>query len=149
MKKIIVVLFFSVMLFFSSPLLIVEANGNEKTIEDPVLHVGVFGASMLGGLRSAGFILANYGDESIKDIQWVFSIKGVSNNEIDVTYSGEFGSLDYNQGYQYTTSYVKGFGLVTVSITATSSNAGESTETMNGFQIGPYTLGRSLISAWY
>ena len=149
MKKIIIVLLFSFMLFFPSSFHFVEAYDGTKTIEDPVLHVGVFGASMLGGLRSTGFILANYGDESINDIQWVFSIKSVSNDKINVTYSGEFGSLDYNQGYQYTTSYVKGFGFVKVSITATSSNADESTETMKGFQIGPYTLGRSLISAWY
>jgi hypothetical protein len=148
MKKIIILMFVSIIVFFSS-FNYASAYVDEKTDDASVLHVGLFGASILGGLRNAGFILANYGNESIMDIQWIFSIKSVSNNDIDISYTGEIESLKYNQGYQYTIHQIYGFGFVELTITATSSNTSEVNEIMNGFQIGPYTLGRSLISAWY
>jgi len=110
---------------------------NEKVSTDgPELQVGVFGASFLG-LRKTGFIIYNSGDELINDIHYTFSIKSVSNNDINISNSDVLDPLKVNSAYvSVFPNLGDSFGLVTLSISVTTSNAGDATETIYGIQIG-------------
>ena len=148
MKKKIIGIFIFMMVITTAFFFPVTADEDMNLIDESELHVGVFGASMLSGLRRAGFVIANYGDEIINDIQWTFTIESILDDSIDLTYSDEIESMAYNEGYQFTTPEANGVGLVELTIAASSSNAGEVTETVTGFQIGPYTLYKTVLSAW-
>ena len=69
-------------LFILTPFL-VTAHEKNKSMNDPELHVGIFGASIAGGLRWTGFVIHNNGFQSISDIHWMYSIKSSTNDEID------------------------------------------------------------------
>lgn len=100
-------------------------------------------------MRRAGFVIHNSGDQSSADIQWVFSIKSIFSDEIDYSFSDARESLRRNSAIQFLTNEVHGFGLVTLSLSVSSSNAGDKTLSIKGFQIGPYTISRPWILAWY
>ena len=118
--------------------------------QESELRVGVFGASMLA-LRQAGGIIWNDGVDTIRDVQYTFTIRGGYDNSINITISGDAGDgdMEVNQAYSIPTKEAKGFGLVTLTMTATSSNADESTATAKGFQIGPYTISKTYLMAWF
>ncbi len=112
------------------------------------LRVGVFGASMMSGLRHVGGIIYNDGLDTIQDVQYTFTITGGSDDSIDITISDDVGNIENNQGYMISTNEARGYGPVTITMTATSSNAGEATATSQGFQIGPYTISKTYLMAW-
>ena len=56
--------------------------------------------------------------------------------------------MEVNQVYSISTNKAKGFGPVTLTMTATSYNAGEATATSQGFQFGPYTISKTYLMAW-
>jgi len=118
--------------------------------QESELRVGVFGASMLA-LRQAGGILWNDGDDTIQDVQYTFTIKGGSGDSINVKISGVAGDgdIEVNQVYSISTREARGFGPVTLTMTVTSSNAGEATASSQGFQIGPYTISKTYFMAWF
>jgi hypothetical protein len=58
------------------------------------------------------------------------------------------GDIEVNQVYTISTKGAKGYGPVTITMTVTSSNAGEVTSTAQGFQIGPYTISKTYLMAW-
>ena len=117
---------------------------------EPELRVGVYGASMLA-LRQAGGIIWNDGVDTILDVQYTFTITGGSDDSINIKISGDAadGDIEVNQAYSIPTKEAKGFGLVTLTMTATSSNADEATATAKGFQIGPYTISKTYFMAWF
>ena len=78
MKKIIVVIIILAMLCIPTSFSAIAYEEN-KSVVGPELQVGVFGASLLG-FRRSGFILYNKGDAPIIDIDWIFSIKSISND---------------------------------------------------------------------
>ena len=111
------------------------------------LRVGVFGASIMA-LRQAGGIIWNDGLDTIRDVQYTFTITGGSDDSIDITISDDVGNIENNQAYMISTKGAQGYGPVTITMTATSSNAGEVTATSQGFQIGPYTISKTYLMAW-
>ena len=117
---------------------------------EPKLRVGVFGASVLA-LRQAGGIIWNDGVDTILDVQYTFTIRGGYDNSINITISGDAGDgdIEVNQAYSIPTNKAKGYGPVTLTMTATSSNADEATATSKGFQIGPYTISKTYLMAWF
>ncbi len=117
---------------------------------EPKLRVGVFGASVLA-LRQAGGIIWNDGVDTILDAQYTFTIRGGYDNSINITISGDAGDgdIEVNQAYSIPTNKAKGYGPVTLTMTATSSNADEATATSKGFQIGPYTISKTYLMAWF
>ena len=117
-------------------------------IAEPELKADIFGASMLIGLQRVGCIIYNSGTEPIVDISYTFSIIGKNNPSIDYTQTQTIESLSNTQSYTMSTNEINGYGPVTIQITATSSNAGEITETRTGFQIGPYTLCQPYLISW-
>ena len=112
------------------------------------LRVGIFGASMMSGLRRVGGIIYNDGLDTIQNVQYTFTITGGSDDSIDITISDDVGNIENNQGYMISTKGAQGYGPVTITMTATSSNAGEATATSQGFQIGPYTISKTYLMAW-
>jgi putative cell wall-binding protein len=112
------------------------------------LRVGVFGASMMSGLRRVGGVIYNDGLDAIQDVQCTFTITGGSDDSIDITISDDVGNIENNQAYMISTKGAQGYGPVTITMTATSSNAGEATATSQGFQIGPYTISKTYLMAW-
>jgi len=116
---------------------------------EPELRVGVFGASILA-LRQAGGIIWNDGADTMRDVQYTFTIKGVNDDSVNIKISGDAGDgdIEVNQVYTISTKEARGYGPVTITMTATSSNAGEVTATSKGFQIGPYTISKTYLMAW-
>ena len=82
MKKTILSIFVLATLLFPSSFLVIAYEEN-KSIDGPELQIGIFGASLAGGLRKTGFIIYNKGDEPILNIHYVFSIKSIVNNDIN------------------------------------------------------------------
>ena len=117
---------------------------------DSKLRVGVYGASMLA-LRQAGGIIWNDGFDTIRDVKYTFTVRGGIDNKINVTISDDTGDKDIevNQVFSISTNKAKGFGPVTLTMTATSSNADEATATSRGFQIGSYTISKTYLVAWF
>jgi hypothetical protein len=145
MKKKIVGIFVCMLLITISVCTLSVSAGSE-----PKLRVGVFGASMLA-LRQAGGIIWNDGLDTIRDVQYTFTITGGFNDSINITISGDAGDgdMEVNQAYSISTNKAKGFGPVTLTMTATSSNADEATATSQGFQIGSYTISKTYLMAWF
>ena len=80
---------------------------------------------------------------------YTLSIKGGYDNSIDIIKSGNYGELIPTQSLIPLTNEVNGFGLVTISLSATSTNAGSSEDSIIGFQIGPYTISQPYVIAWF
>ena len=146
MKKMNFLIITFVIISLSLPLITAENTSNNFS---PELQIGIFGASLAGGLRKTGFMIYNNGDEPILNIQYVFSIKSSANNEINYRYSKEIEPLKFNSAYQFVTNEVNGFGMVTLSLSVSSSNAGDKKLSISAFQIGPYTLSWPWIFSWY
>ena len=144
MKKLIGIFVCILLIAISVCTLSVSADSESE------LRVGVFGASIMA-LRQAGGIIWNDGLDTIRDVQYTFTIRGGSDNSINITISGDAGDgdMEVNQAYSIPTNKAKGFGLVTLTMTATSSNADEATVTSKGFQIGPYTISKTYLMAWF
>ncbi len=148
MKKTILLVIFLTILIFPNSFSTV-ANEDNKFNNAPELQIGIFGASLAGGLKKTGFIIYNIGDEPIMDIQYIFSIKSNENNQIDYSYSKEIEPLNFNSAYQFKTNKIHGFGIMTISLSVSSSNAGDKNLSINAIQIGPYTITRPWILSWY
>ena len=134
-------------IFISTAYNVIATNEKESTNE-PELQVGVFGASLLGP-RQTGFFINNNGDEPINNIHYIFKIKSISNTSMNFIYSDNLDPLKVNSVYVNTfPNQDNGFGLVTLSITVSSSNAGEATETIYAFQIGRFIISKTYLLAW-
>ena len=147
-RKIISILV--MMLMISVTFSITVSSGSEGDSESK-LRVGVFGASIMA-LRQAGGIIWNDGLDTIRDVQYIFTISGGFDNSINITISddaGIDGDIEVNQVYTISTNKAKGYGPVTLTMTATSSNADEATATSQGFQIGSYTISKTWLMAWF
>lgn len=110
----------------------------------PELKVEAFCGSILTGISRAGGVACNGGDGTISDIQVTLTITGGFDGSIDETYQDTTpDELGKDGAIVFLTSGAQGFGPVTITFTATSSNAGEATATIKGFQLGPITIGQS------
>ena len=154
MKKKIIGIFVAVLLI-STIIPIATMAGSQIDPENTVnleskLIVGVFGASIMA-LRHAGGIIWNDGLETIRDARYTFTIRGGFDNSINITLSDDVGDgdIEVNQVVTILTKEAKGFGPVTLTMTATSSNADEATATSKGFQIGSYTISKTWLMAWF
>jgi hypothetical protein len=117
---------------------------------DPELNVGVFGASMMTGLRQAGFVISNDNEDFVAtDIHYTFTVTGGFDDSIDYTMEGQKDELRSNQAFLFSTPSISGFGPVTLTITTVSSNAQDVTATRSGFQLGPYTMSTPYVLAWF
>jgi hypothetical protein len=142
MKRIIKIFVFLIFITQLLSILTIASSG-------PELQAGVFGSSILTGLKRAGSFIYNNGDQDILDIVFTFSIKGGFDNSINVEIPNNRDILEPNTSYLLITNEINGFGPVVLSIYATSSNAGNIEETMKGFQLGSYTITQPYVISWY
>ena len=91
------------------------------------------------GIRNVGGAIVNTGDAIAHNVSFNFTVTGGSNGLIDYTYADYWGDLLPNGSLGIATDAVQGFGLVTLTLSASSSNAGNVTETAKGFQLGYFT----------
>jgi len=111
-------------------------------IADPgaKLENKIFGGfPLIFGIRNVGGTIVNTGDAIAHNVSFNFTVIGGSNGSIDYTYADYWGDLSPNGSLGIVTDAVQGFGLVTLSLSASSSNAGNLTETAKGFQLGYFT----------
>jgi hypothetical protein len=143
MKNKILIIFFTFLIVVS----LFSMNTSANELED--FHVGVFGASLLTGLRQTGGVINNNNyDESVNDISFTFSIIGLIDKSIDYVYSDFLDELEPNQAYLFSTRSINGFGPVFISLNASTSNSGFAEESIIGFQIGPVTIAKTYMLAW-
>ena len=114
----------------------------------PELKVGVYGASMLAGLKQAGCFVYNLGEEDIFDVTFTFIITGGFDNSINKRLHDHKEILEPNTAYLRPIDSINGFGPITLSIEATSSNAGSAEKTIKGFQLGAYSITQPYLLAW-
>jgi hypothetical protein len=122
--------------------------GITPCIADPDMKVGVFGASILGGFQRVGGLIYNTGEDLIYEISYTFTRTGGKDDSISVSLSETLDSLSSNEAYQMSTNEAYGYGPVTITMTVTSSNAGEKTVSLKGFQLGPFTISQPWMLAW-
>jgi hypothetical protein len=115
----------------------------------PGLQVGVFGTSLLTGLKRAGSVIYNNGDEDVLDITFTFSVIGGYDDSINKIILGEIEILQPNTSYLITTNKINGFGPVIISNYVDSSNSGMTEEVINGFQLGSFTITQPYFISWY
>ena len=108
------------------------------------LDVQIYGGLPLPFLiRNAGGVITNIGDTTAYDISYILTIIGGISNNINVTiedyydYLEPLGSSDNALGVFTVAAY--GFGIVTITFTASASNAESVTVKAKGFQIGDIT----------
>lgn len=112
--------------------------------------VGVFGASLLTGFKQIGGVINNNNmDESVYNISYTFSVKGINDDSINFVYSDYIDKLDPSTAFLFTINFINGFGPVVISLNATTSNAGFDDESIKGFQVGPYTFAKPYLLAWF
>jgi hypothetical protein len=134
MKKKIIGIFFCMMLAILVSSISVCADPGAK------LEIKIYGGfPILFGMDNVGGAIGNTGDTTAYDVSFSFSVIGGFANSIDYTYEDFWGDLIPNQGIGVVTSQVHGLGPVTITLSATSSNADDVIETAKGFQIGSFT----------
>ncbi len=123
---------------------------NARADESIDFKVGVFGASLLTGFKQIGGVINNNNmDESVYNISYTFSVKGINDDSINFVYSDYIDKLDPNTAFLFTINFINGFGPVVISLNATTSNAGFDDESIKGFQVGPYTFAKPYLLAWF
>ena len=108
------------------------------------LDIQIFGGFPLPVLiRNAGGVIVNIGDTTAYNISYILSIIGGTSGNINITYDGYYEYLEPlstgGDALGITTPNANGFGLVTITLTASATNADSVTETAKGFQLGYFT----------
>ena len=108
------------------------------------LDIQIFGGFPIPVLiQYAGGVIMNIGDTTAYNISYTLSIIGETSGNINITYEGYYEYLEpLSTGGDVlgvVTPDANGFGLVTVTLTASATNAGNVTETAKGFQLGYFS----------
>ncbi len=108
------------------------------------LDIQIFGGFPLPVLiRNAGGVIVNIGDATAYNISYTLSIIGGTSGNINITYEGYYEYLEPlstgGDALGVMTTNANGFGLVTITLTASATNADNVTETAKGFQLGYFT----------
>ena len=108
------------------------------------LDIQIFGGFPIPVLiQYAGGVIMNIGDTTAYNISYTLSIIGGTSGNINITYEGYYEYLEPlstgGDAFGVMTPNANGFGLVTITLTASATNAGNVTETAKGFQLGYFT----------
>jgi hypothetical protein len=141
MKKTISIFIFIILLI---PLISITSIADSG----PELQVGVFGASVLTGLKQSGSFVYNSGDEDMYDVTFQFKVTGGFDNSINIVINNHQEIIPPYTVLLFTLESVNGFGPIDLTVYAHSSNAGSAEETIKGFQLGTYTITQPYLLAW-
>ena len=138
MKKILITIIICMLLFI--PALSISADVNSSA----ELHIKVLGGLPFPVLiRNAGGVIVNVGDTTAYNISYTLSIIGGTSNNINITHEGYYEYLKPlstdGEALGVFTPNANGFGLVTITLTASATNADGVTVKAKGFQIGDFT----------
>ena len=138
MKNRLVGVLVCMLLFIPALSMSVAADSEAK------LDIQIFGGFPLPVLiRNAGGVIVNIGDATAYNISYTLSIIGGTSGNINITYEGYYEYLEPlstgGDALGVMTPNANGFGLVTITLTASATNADNVTETAKGFQLGYFT----------
>ena len=138
MKNRLVGVLVCMLLFIPALSMSVAADSEAK------LDIQIFGGFPLPVLiRNAGGVIVNIGDATAYNISYILSIIGGTSGNINITYEGYYEYLEPlstgGDALGVMTPNANGFGLVTITLTASATNADNVTETAKGFQLGYFT----------
>jgi hypothetical protein len=127
---------------------VISAQAEESLENEESLHVGVFGSSMLIGLRRVGCLITNPGENTLHDVHWVFSIREVDSDVLIFTYDEYAEELDPSMSIIFSTDQVNDIGFVEITATVNCSQTGEITDSKMMFQLGPFFIGSPFLLAY-
>ena len=117
-----------------------------STSADPEakLDIQIFGGFPLPILiGNAGGVITNIGNTTAYNISYTLSIVGGISANINITHEGFYEYLEpikmSGKALGVMTSSAKGFGMVTITLTAYATNADSVTVEAKGLQIGVFT----------
>ena len=106
----------------------------------------IVGSLRLFGVNRVGVMVANTGDAIAHDVQYEFTITGVSDVSIHLSDTRDFGDIPgVHNGkttakvYSYQRA-IYGFGVLSLHLIVTASNVASILRTVTGFQLGYFTL---------
>lgn len=131
-------------MFVCMLLLIPALSMSAAANSEAKLDIQIFGGFPLPVLiRNAGGVIVNIGDATAYNISYTLSIIGGTSGDINITYEGYYEYLEPlstgGDALGVMTTDANGFGLVTITLTASATNADNVTETAKGFQLGYFT----------
>lgn len=140
-KKILIIT--SIILLLLSAPIINSSINLEKTQSDIIknndaqINIVIYGSIRLFFSKSLYFAVRNIGETSAYNVSGSFKVTGVNDNSISFMDSFNFEEIPANHatGIWYTRP-INGFGKITLSCNAFSSNAGDSSVTVDGLLIG-------------
>ena len=131
-----------ILLLLSSPIINSSINLEKDqsdiiTYNDTEINIVIYGSIRLFFSKSLYFGVRNTGETSAYNVSGSFKVTGVNDNSISFMDSFNFEEIPSNHvtGKWYTRP-INGFGKITLSCNAFSSNAGDVSLTVNGLLIG-------------
>lgn len=131
-------------IFVCMLLLIPALSMSAAADSEAKLDIQIFGGFPLPVLiRNAGGVIVNIGDTTAYNISYTLSIIGGTSGNINIIYEGYYEYLEplstSGNALGVMTPNANGFGLVTITLTASATNADSVTVKAKGFQIGDFT----------
>jgi hypothetical protein len=125
---------------FLTPVLTVSATADSEA----KLDIQIFGGFPLPILiKYAGGVITNIGDITAYNISYKLTIIGGTSGNINISYEGIHDDLEplktSGSALGVMTPDVNGFGPITITFTASATNAEDITVKSKGFQIGDIT----------
>jgi hypothetical protein len=107
---------------------------------DAKLAVDIFGGLPFPGFNHrVGGAIVNTGDAPAYNISFTFIITGGLGGYINTTISHTFEELPPGNGYGFGITDTRGFGTVMITLSASASNAENSSRTVKGIQLWRFT----------
>lgn len=138
-KLILAISFISILL--TTPIItslnVIENNNIGISNNESQINVIIYGSIRLFFSQSLYFGVQNLGDTSAYNVSGTFRVEGTSDNSISFTDTFNFEEIPNRHvtGKWYTKP-INGFGKITLTCNAESSNAGSSEVSVNGLLIG-------------
>lgn len=127
---------------------VISAKPMEDLGAEESLHVGVFGSSMLVGLRRVGCVITNPGENVLHNVHWMFTIKDVDMDIFIFAYDDYVETLDPQISFIFSIDQLNDIGFVEITATANCSQTGEVTESKIMLQLGPFFIGPPFLFAY-
>ena len=127
---------------------VISAQTEESLETEESLHVGVFGSSMLIGLRRVGCLITNPGEDTLNDVHWMFTVRDVNSDIFLFAYDDYAEVLDPSMSIIFSTDQVNDIGFVEITATVNCSQTGEITDSKMMFQLGPFFIGPPFLLAY-
>ena len=146
-QKIIVCMVCSIVLSISISS-IIPAKPEERLETEESLHVGVFGSSLLIGVRRVGCLITNSGEDELYDVHWMFMIKDIKKDLFIFAYDDYIETLEREISIVFSTIQFNNKGFVEITATVNCSQTGEVTDSKTMLQLGSFFIGPPFILAY-